>query len=129
MKLSSIREKAGSPGWLVTITRLALILTAIFLSIPATAATTKQKTFASPEKAVQAFLDSLKKNDKTALTALFGPDSAKLLSSGDPVNDEYRKERFVAKFEEAHRLEREGKNKAAQRFEIDSDPDNNHQKP
>ena len=112
MELSLIREKAGAPGWLVTITRLALILTAVFLSIPASAATEKQKTFISPEKAVQAFLDSLKKNDKTALTALFGPNSVKLLSSGDPVNDEYRKERFVAKFEESHRLEREGKNKA-----------------
>ncbi|TLN12595.1 DUF2950 domain-containing protein, partial [bacterium] len=41
-----------------------------------------------------------------------GPNSAKLLSSGDPVNDEYRKERFVAKFEESRRLQREGRNKA-----------------
>jgi hypothetical protein len=112
MKLFLIQEQAGSPGWLQTITRLALILTAFFLSIPASAATTKQKTFVSPEKAVLAFVDSLKKNDKIALAALFGPNSGKLISSGDPVADQYRRQRFVEAYEESQRLDREGKKKA-----------------
>jgi hypothetical protein len=112
MKLSLIRKQAGSPGWLLTIIRLALILTVVFLSIPASAATTKQKTFTSPEKAVQVFVDSLKKNDTATLKALFGPTSEQLISSGDPVADQYRRERFLAAYEESQRLDREGKNKA-----------------
>lgn len=112
MKFSLIREQADSPGWLLTITRLVLILTAVFLSVPASAATTKQKTFASPEQAVQALVDSLKKNDQIALKALFGPESVQLVSSGDPVIDQHRRERFLAAHEELKRLDRDGKNKA-----------------
>jgi hypothetical protein len=111
MKLSLIRKQAGSPGWLLTITRLALILTAVFLSVPASAATTKQKTFASPEKAVQALVDSLKKADKPTVTAILGPNSEQLISSGDPVADRLMRERFLSAYDEKQRLDREGKNK------------------
>ena len=112
MRLSLIRKQAGSPGWLPTITRLMLILTMVFLSVPASAAATKQKTFVSPEQAVQSLVDSLKKNDKTALKALFGPESDQLVSSGDAVIDQYRRERFLAAYDESQRLDRDGKNKA-----------------
>lgn len=112
MKLSLLREKAGSAGWLLATARLALILAAVFLSVPASAAATKQKTFTSPEQAVRAFLDSLRKNDKAALKSMFGPESAQLVSSGDPVADQNRRERFLAAYEESQRLERDGKKKA-----------------
>ena len=59
MKISLIREQAGSPGWLRTIALPALIVTAVFLSMPASAAAIKQKTFTSPEKAVQALVDAV----------------------------------------------------------------------
>lgn len=108
MKLTLLREQICSPGWLL-FTRLALILTAVFLSLPVSAATTKQKTFASPEKAVQALVDSLKSNDTKALRALFGPGSEKLVSSGDPIADRYRRERFIAEYEESQRFEQQGK--------------------
>jgi len=110
MKHTLLREQAGSPGWLFFITRLALILTAVFLSSSVSAATAKQKTFASPEKAVQALADSLKRNDTKTLRALFGPDSGKLVSSGDPVADRYRREQFIAAYEESQRFEQQGKN-------------------
>jgi hypothetical protein len=112
MKFSLLRKQAGSPGWLLTIARLAFILTAVFLSVPASAAATRQKTFASPDKAVLALVDSLKKNDTVALAALFGPNSKKLVSSGDPVADRYRRQRFIEAYEESQRLDREGKKKA-----------------
>lgn len=112
MKLSLIREQAGTLGWLLTITRLALIFTLVFLSLPAAAATTKQKTFVSPEKAVQSLIDSLQKNDTTALKALFGPNSKQLVSSGDPVVDQYRRSRFIAAYKESQRLDFETKTKA-----------------
>ena len=112
MKLSLLREQAGSSRWLLTITRLTLIFTVLVLTIPASAATIKQKTFTSPEKAVLAFVDSLKKNDMIALTSLFGPNSKQLLSSGDPVDDQYRREHFLAEYEESQRLDWAGKKKA-----------------
>ena len=112
MKLSLIREQAGTPGWLLTITRLALIFTAVFLSLPASAATTKQKTFTSPEKAVQALVASLKKADKATVTAILGPNSEQLISSGDPVDDRRMRERFLSAYDEKQRLDREGKSKA-----------------
>ncbi len=111
MKLSLIRKQAGSPGWLLAFIRLALILTVVFLSIPVSAATTKQKSFTSPDKAIQAFVDSLKTNDKTTLKALFGPKSEQLVSSGDPVADQSSRERFLAAYAESQRLDREGNKK------------------
>lgn len=112
MKLSLIRKQAGSLGWLLAFIRPALILAVVLLSIPVSAATTKQKSYGSPEKAVQALIDSLKKDDMASLTAIFGPDSEKLLSSGDPVDDQSSRERFLAAYEESQRLDREGKKKA-----------------
>ena len=112
MKLTSIREEAGSSGWLVTVSMLVLILTAVFMSIPAFAATTKQKTFTSPEKAVQALVNSLKTADKASLKSIFGPGSEKLVSSGDPANDRLIRERFLSAYDEMQRLNREGKRKA-----------------
>lgn len=111
MKLSLIREKAGSPGWLLTITRLALILTAVFLSVPAFAAATKQQTFTSPEQAVKALVDSLRKADKSAVKSILGPGSEQLIS-GDAVDDRRVRERFISAYDEMQRLDQEGKNKA-----------------
>lgn len=111
MKIFLMREKAVSAGWLATVALLTLVLMTAFLSKPAIAATSKQQTFASPEKAIQALVDSLKKNDKAALKALFGPGSDQLVSSGDPVADQYRSERFLASYGESKRLDRVGKNK------------------
>ncbi len=112
MKLSLKPKQAGSPRWLLTITRLALILTAVFLSIPALAATTKQKTFTSPEKAVQALVASLKKADNVTAIAVLGPNSEQLISSGDPVADRRMRERFLSAYDEKQRLDKEGKSKA-----------------
>jgi hypothetical protein len=112
MKLSLTRKHTGSPGWLMTIIRQALILTVIFLSIPASAATTKQKTFTSPEQAVQALVASLKKADKTSIKAILGPGSEKLVSSGDPVNDRRLRQRFLTAYDEMERLDLKGKRKA-----------------
>jgi hypothetical protein len=112
MKLSLIREQAGTPGWLLTLTRLALIFMAVFLSLPVSAATTKQKTFTSPEKAVQALVASLKNADKSTVIAVLGPNSEQLISSGDPVADRRMRERFLSAYDEKQRLDREGKSKA-----------------
>ena len=46
-----------------------------------------QKTFASPEDAGVALYHAAKAGDHQALLGIFGPDSKKVLSSGDEVKD------------------------------------------
>lgn len=111
MKLSMLREKSGSLGWLTMIRLPALILTLAFLSISAQAAALKQKTFNSPDKAVQAFVDALRKADSASLKAILGPDGDQLASSGDPVQDRLNRERFLAFYDESKRLDHKGKSK------------------
>jgi hypothetical protein len=69
------------------------------------AETVKQRTFASPEEAVKAFVDALKSNDVKAVEAILGPRSRDLVSSGDPVADQSVRERFVNLYEQKYRLE------------------------
>jgi hypothetical protein len=112
MRLSMLPEKTGSRGRLTTIPLLAVMLTLVFLTVSASAASIKQKTFTSPDKAVQTFVDSLRKADKTSIKAILGPAGDQLASSGDPVEDSRNRERFLAAYDEAKRLDRQGKNRA-----------------
>ena len=87
----------------------ALVIAAAFIALlifgSAQAETVKQRTFASPEEAVKAFVEALKSNDVKALEAILGPGSRDLLSSGDPVADEAERERFLSRYGEKNRLE------------------------
>ncbi len=72
----------------------------------------KQATFDSPKAAVEALVAALKANDERRLAALFGPESGKLIGSGDPTADQAERARFVAAFEETHKVEMQGDTKA-----------------
>jgi len=67
-----------------------------------------QKTFTSPEDAVVALVDALKTNDTAQLTNILGPDSTKILSSGDDVADKQAREVFLAAYTEKAQLSTEG---------------------
>lgn len=94
--------------------RIALAaLTAVLILIGgaepgAQAAASKQKTFKSPEAAVKALMDAVRADDIKALTALFGPGSEDLVSSGDDAADARDRALFVKAWNEAHRLEKPG---------------------
>jgi hypothetical protein len=64
------------------------------------------RRFASPEEAVRTLVAALKVNNTEALSAIFGPGSEDLVSSGDPVADEGRRKQFVYFYELKHRLEK-----------------------
>ena len=87
----------------------ALVIAAAFIVLlffgSAHAQTVKQRTFASPEEAVKAFIEALKSNDVKALEAILGPGSRDLVSSGDPVADKAVRERFLSRYGEKNRLE------------------------
>jgi hypothetical protein len=83
---------------------LALLVAVIFQGT-ALAAKSKQKTFGTPEAAVEALVKALRDGSEKELLAIFGPGSEKLVSSGDPVDDRERREDFVRLYGEANRLE------------------------
>ena len=77
----------------------------------ALAAQPKQKTFETPEAAVEALIKALRDHDEKALLAIFGPGSEPLISSGDKIDDRERRVEFVRLHGEVNRLEPAGDNK------------------
>lgn len=94
------------PVWLRT-WAVAAFMMLLILAKPAAASTpaTDQKTFASPQEAIQALTEAIKSDDQAALTAIFGPDAEDLISSGDPVADGRGRERFLHAFAEKNSIE------------------------
>lgn len=91
-----------------------LLISVLFIALTpgqSLAAGPKQKTFAAPEEAVKVLVGALKTGDEKSLSAIFGPESNDLVSSGDPVADKARRDRFVSKYEEKNRLAEEGTDK------------------
>jgi hypothetical protein len=81
------------------------------LCYPLLAAEAKQKSFTSPEEAVQVLVEAVKKGDTKELMAIFGPASKDLIFSGDKVADKAGRDRFATAYEEKHRLVNEADNK------------------
>jgi len=80
------------------------------IDVPVLAAS--QRTFATPEAAVDALIAANRGNHITKLLTVLGPDGAKLIHSGDPVADRRGRKLFVAAYDEQHKLERDGDRKA-----------------
>ncbi|MGC2412425.1 MAG: DUF2950 domain-containing protein [Stellaceae bacterium] len=76
-----------------------------------TAVTAQQSTFATPAAAVNALIAANRANNLRELLAVLGPESAPLIDSGDPVADSGGRARFVAAYDDAHRLERHRRDK------------------
>ncbi|ABQ26840.1 DUF2950 domain-containing protein [Geotalea uraniireducens] len=100
------------------LSRCLLILSAMLLilvlgvSALAASAGNKQKSFASPEKAVHNLIAALKGNDDKGLATVLGPGSQSLISSGDRVADRAGRAEFVRLYEEKNRIELEKPDKA-----------------
>jgi hypothetical protein len=88
-----------------------LLALAVLLAMAPTAllaAEAKVRRFASLEQAVTALMTALKSNDQKALVEILGPEGRSVVSSGDPVADRQNREKFIADYERAHRLEGAG---------------------
>ena len=64
-----------------------------------------QRRFASLDEAVGALIAALRSGDPKALLAILGEQGRQIVSSVDAVSDRRTRERFVAAFDEQHRLE------------------------
>jgi Protein of unknown function (DUF2950) len=94
--------------------RLSVAVIGLFAIVAAStvAAAPIQKTFADPGAAVDALIAANRDNHLRELLAILGPEGAKLIHSGDPVADEHGRTRFVAHYDEAHKLDLDGESKA-----------------
>ncbi len=72
----------------------------------------KQAVFQSPEEAVKAFFDAIKKKDTAEVSNILGPGSDELIHSGDAVVDAETAEIAVKLFEEKHSIVKAGERKA-----------------
>jgi hypothetical protein len=82
------------------------------MSAAATSQAEGPATFASPDAAVTALIEAVRSDDPTeAMVRVLGKDGAEIASSGDPVDDEARRARFLSAYEEGHALEPDGDSK------------------
>ena len=105
-------KKHVSVYWFTPAIVLVLMMTLLVIYSPAHAAGTRQKSFSSPEDAVQAMVSALKSNDQKMLIAIFGRGSKDLIFSGDEIADRENRERFLKSYEEKNKLEKMGDKKA-----------------
>ncbi len=85
----------------------AFLSLAIVLVQPALGQT--PATFGSPEAAVAGLIEAVKSaQPEDALVKILGPAGRELATSGDPIDDEARRARFLSSFEEGHSLQAEG---------------------
>jgi Protein of unknown function (DUF2950) len=70
-------------------------LLAVLMATLAVPAVAEPARFDSPEAAVAAFIAALEAKDKDAMLVVFGPESADLVSSGDPEDDAEAREEFL----------------------------------
>jgi hypothetical protein len=70
-----------------------------------------QKSFVSPEEAVNALVVAVKTNDKKEILAILGPGGKELTSSGDEVADKEGREKFLNAYDEMNKLEQESADK------------------
>lgn len=72
-----------------------------------------QEAFATREEAVTALVNAVRAGDPgEAMTKVLGPEGADIVNSGDEIDDEARRARFLAAYDEAHALQDDGDGKA-----------------
>jgi hypothetical protein len=84
-----------------------ILMIFIFSGVNASAAL-RQKGFATPEEAVKAFAAAMKSNDEGELLSIFGTAGKELISSGDPVSDKQRREKFIRDYDRKNSIAPEG---------------------
>ena len=101
-------------GSLCLASLIGIMTVVIFLSgayAPLFATSIKQKSFPSPEEAVNALVVAVRANDKQELLAILGSGGMELISSGDEVADKAGREKFLKAYNEMNKLEKASANK------------------
>lgn len=106
-----VQQSRTAPARSFRLRLVGLVLLVFCLSaawgLPASGATV-QRRFASIEDALSALVDAIRAGDRKAMLAIFGQEGKGLVWSGDEVSDRRARERFVAAYDDKHRLEAGG---------------------
>ncbi len=91
-----------------------IILGTILLAIlaPTITLASVQRTFETPQAAVSSLIEAIKNNDKLALRSLFGKTGIRLLTSGNPNEDEQHRGELIKAYNEANKIVLEGDTQA-----------------
>jgi DUF2950 family protein len=90
---------------------LASLLTAVLVFATASAASA-QRSFVSPDEAMNALVGAVRIADRAAILTMLGREGAGIVSSGDDAADAAERQRFVAAYDAKHRITMDGENKA-----------------
>lgn len=92
---------------------LVMTLSTLLFALPLTAtAAAGPMRFSSPGKGVAALVSAVRAHDVKRLTAIFGPGSESLVSSGDRVADRSDRKKFLDMYHERHAIDRSMEGKA-----------------
>ena len=91
-----------------SVRRFAVALTALTALAFGTTAGAAQQSFASPEAAVDALVAAVTSGNRNDLLKLLGPEGEKIISSGDATEDKNNRDKFVAKYQQAHKILSDG---------------------
>lgn len=94
-------------GWYSVCAAFVLLATVCSGYSPAEASTKRlqQKTYSSPEEAVEALADGMRSNDVKKISIVLGPHGKNIISSGDKVGDQEMRDRFIKYYDEKSKVE------------------------
>lgn len=87
---------------------LAVVALAMALCAPLAQSAQTQRTFASPEEAAAALVESLRASDRAGMLAVIGPDAASWISSGDATADRATIAQFLERYSAKNSIEKTG---------------------
>jgi hypothetical protein len=87
---------------------LWVLFISFFVATSNYAATDAQRSFASPEDAVQALMQAVKTKDRAGTLTVLGNDASTWISSGDAAADRASIARFVTAYDAKHEIARDG---------------------
>ncbi len=82
----------------------------LLLSIPWIAAAQAPELFTSPDAAAEALIQAVQQNDTSQLTTIFGPAGQRILTSGDPAQDQAERRQFAQLAQSKYQLESDPNN-------------------
>ncbi len=91
---------------------IAGLVAACWAAPGAHAASRAPETFASPERAVAAFVAASRDDNRAELFRIFGSAGRSLISSGDKIADKEARARFVERYGQANKIVHDGADKA-----------------
>jgi hypothetical protein len=87
---------------------VVIVMSVSCLGLSGCAGSSKQSNFVSPDTAANAFANAMREDNEKELLKIFGSDAKELISSGDDVSDQLRRQMFVKVYDEQHKITAEG---------------------